>query len=119
MNEIYIDVFGDHRPARSAFAVAALPFGALVEVEAWARSRADEHSLTGMVRVLGAILDHRLHGVRVPAVLVFAGGLVASRPAGLGVEGRGRGDARGQRAHRAEQLSLAAQGPPQRDWPKR
>lgn len=36
MNEVYVEVFGDHRPARSAFAVAALPAGALVEVEAWA-----------------------------------------------------------------------------------
>ena len=36
MNETYTDVFGDHRPARSAVAVAALPIGALVEVEAWA-----------------------------------------------------------------------------------
>lgn len=36
MNETYVDVFGDHRPARSAVAVAALPIGALVEVEAWA-----------------------------------------------------------------------------------
>ena len=37
MNEIYVEAFGDHRPARSAVAVAALPVGALVEVEAWAR----------------------------------------------------------------------------------
>jgi 2-iminobutanoate/2-iminopropanoate deaminase len=37
MNELYIEAFGDHRPARSAIAVAALPVGALVEVEAWAR----------------------------------------------------------------------------------
>ena len=37
MNEAYVEAFGDHRPARSAFAVAALPIGALVEVEAWAR----------------------------------------------------------------------------------
>ena len=37
MNEIYVEAFGDHRPARSAVAVAALPLGALVEVEAWAR----------------------------------------------------------------------------------
>jgi 2-iminobutanoate/2-iminopropanoate deaminase len=37
MNEAYIAAFGDHRPARSAVAVAALPIGALVEVEAWAR----------------------------------------------------------------------------------
>jgi 2-iminobutanoate/2-iminopropanoate deaminase len=36
MNEVYIDEFGDHRPARSAIGVAELPLGALVEVEAWA-----------------------------------------------------------------------------------
>jgi 2-iminobutanoate/2-iminopropanoate deaminase len=36
MNEIYIAAFGDHRPARSAVAVAELPIGALVEIEAWA-----------------------------------------------------------------------------------
>jgi 2-iminobutanoate/2-iminopropanoate deaminase len=36
MNETYIEAFGDHRPARSAIAVAALPLGARVEVEAWA-----------------------------------------------------------------------------------
>jgi 2-iminobutanoate/2-iminopropanoate deaminase len=36
MNDAYIAAFGDHRPARSAFAVAALPVGALVEIEAWA-----------------------------------------------------------------------------------
>lgn len=36
MNDIYMAAFGDHRPARSAVAVAALPLGALVEVEAWA-----------------------------------------------------------------------------------
>jgi 2-iminobutanoate/2-iminopropanoate deaminase len=36
MNEIYTARFGDHRPARSAVAVAELPIGALVEVEAWA-----------------------------------------------------------------------------------
>ena len=40
MNEAYVEVFGDHRPARSAFAVAALPAGALVEVEAWAHKPA-------------------------------------------------------------------------------
>ena len=34
MNEIYMEVFGDHRPARSAVAVAQLPLGALVEIEA-------------------------------------------------------------------------------------
>ena len=36
MNEVYIELFGDHRPARSAIGVADLPIGALVEVEAWA-----------------------------------------------------------------------------------
>lgn len=36
MNEVYADAFGDHRPARSTVAVAALPLGARVEVEAWA-----------------------------------------------------------------------------------
>ena len=36
MNEAYMAAFGDHRPARSAFAVAALPLGAAVEIEAWA-----------------------------------------------------------------------------------
>jgi 2-iminobutanoate/2-iminopropanoate deaminase len=36
MNEAYIGVFGDHRPARSAIGVSELPLGALVEVEAWA-----------------------------------------------------------------------------------
>ncbi len=36
MNEAYIAAFGDHRPARSAVAVAGLPLGAAVEVEAWA-----------------------------------------------------------------------------------
>jgi 2-iminobutanoate/2-iminopropanoate deaminase len=36
MNETYIAAFGDHRPARSAFAVVALPLGAAVEIEAWA-----------------------------------------------------------------------------------
>ena len=34
MNVAYTESFGDHRPARSAFAVAALPLGALVEIEA-------------------------------------------------------------------------------------
>lgn len=38
MNEAYVAGFGDHRPARSAFAVAELPRLALVEIEAWAYS---------------------------------------------------------------------------------
>jgi len=33
MNEIYCEAFGDHRPARSCVAVAALPLGALFEIE--------------------------------------------------------------------------------------
>jgi 2-iminobutanoate/2-iminopropanoate deaminase len=36
MNEAYTAAFGDHRPARSAVAVAGLPAGASVEIEAWA-----------------------------------------------------------------------------------
>ena len=36
MNEVYTELFGDHRPARSAIGVAELPLGALVELEAWA-----------------------------------------------------------------------------------
>lgn len=36
MNEVYMELFGDHRPARSAVGVAELPIGALVELEAWA-----------------------------------------------------------------------------------
>ncbi|MGE3620242.1 MAG: RidA family protein [Acidimicrobiia bacterium] len=36
MNEVYVELFGDHRPARSAVGVAELPLGALVELEAWA-----------------------------------------------------------------------------------
>lgn len=36
MNEVYVEAFGDHRPARSTIGVAALPLGGRVEVEAWA-----------------------------------------------------------------------------------
>jgi 2-iminobutanoate/2-iminopropanoate deaminase len=35
-NEAYMAGFGDHRPARSTFGVAALPLDARVEIEAWA-----------------------------------------------------------------------------------
>lgn len=35
-NEVWTAAFGDHRPARTAVAVAALPLGARVEVAAWA-----------------------------------------------------------------------------------
>jgi len=34
MNRIYLEEFGDLRPARSTIGVAALPLGAVVEVEA-------------------------------------------------------------------------------------
>ncbi len=36
MNSVYVELFGDHRPARSAVAVKELPLGALVEIEALA-----------------------------------------------------------------------------------
>ena len=35
-NRAYMDAFGDHRPARSTVAVAALPAAFRVEIEAWA-----------------------------------------------------------------------------------
>jgi 2-iminobutanoate/2-iminopropanoate deaminase len=36
MNEPYLEAFGDHRPARTAYAAGGLPIGARVEIEAWA-----------------------------------------------------------------------------------
>ena len=36
VNEVWVEYFTDDRPTRSAVAVAALPVGARVEVEAWA-----------------------------------------------------------------------------------
>jgi 2-iminobutanoate/2-iminopropanoate deaminase len=42
MNEVYIEEFGEHRPARSAVAVAGLPLGAMVEIEAWAWTGGDK-----------------------------------------------------------------------------
>jgi 2-iminobutanoate/2-iminopropanoate deaminase len=41
MNEIYGRAFGQHRPARSTVAVAALPRGARVEIEVIAAVRGD------------------------------------------------------------------------------
>jgi len=35
-NEVWTEAFGDHRPARTAVAVAALPLGARAEVAVWA-----------------------------------------------------------------------------------
>lgn len=39
VNAAYANVFGEHRPARSAIAVAGLPLGAVVEIEGFARLR--------------------------------------------------------------------------------
>lgn len=36
VNEVWVEYFTENRPTRSAVAVAALPVGALIEVEAWA-----------------------------------------------------------------------------------
>jgi 2-iminobutanoate/2-iminopropanoate deaminase len=36
MNEVYAEMFGGHKPARSTVQVAALPLGAAIEIEAWA-----------------------------------------------------------------------------------
>ena len=36
VNEVWVECFTENRPTRSAVAVAALPIGARVEVEAWA-----------------------------------------------------------------------------------
>jgi 2-iminobutanoate/2-iminopropanoate deaminase len=36
VNEVWLEYFTENRPTRSAVAVAALPIGAMVEVEAWA-----------------------------------------------------------------------------------
>lgn len=41
MNAVYSEYFGESKPARSAFAVDALPLGALVEIEAVAVIEAD------------------------------------------------------------------------------
>lgn len=38
LNEVWATAFGDHRPARSAVAVAELPLHALVEIEVWAKA---------------------------------------------------------------------------------
>ncbi|HXO20754.1 MAG TPA: RidA family protein [Thermoanaerobaculia bacterium] len=39
LNQIYAEAMGDHRPARSTVQVAALPKGALVEIDLIARLR--------------------------------------------------------------------------------
>jgi 2-iminobutanoate/2-iminopropanoate deaminase len=42
MNEVYARAFGDHRPARSTVAVASLPKGVSVEIEAIATVRSEK-----------------------------------------------------------------------------
>lgn len=42
MNEVYANAFGDHRPARSTVAVASLPKGVSVEIEAIATVRSEK-----------------------------------------------------------------------------
>ena len=46
MNTMYMQEFGSHRPTRSAVAVAALPLGAVVEIEAWARMEMDDQTVS-------------------------------------------------------------------------
>ena len=46
MNTIYMQEFGSHRPTRSAVVVAALPLGAVVEIEAWARIEIDDQTVS-------------------------------------------------------------------------
>ncbi len=41
MNTTYVELFGDHRPARTACGVTELPLGALIEIEAWAHRPLD------------------------------------------------------------------------------
>lgn len=43
VNEVYAEVVGDHRPARSTVAVAALPAGAAVEIEVVVHTPAPPH----------------------------------------------------------------------------
>ena len=46
MNTVYMQEFGSHRPTRSAVAVTALPLGAVVEIEAWARIEMADQTLS-------------------------------------------------------------------------
>jgi len=46
VNAVYAEAFGDHRPARSTVQVAALPGGALVEIETWAYFPVAAHGTT-------------------------------------------------------------------------
>ncbi|MED5230371.1 MAG: Rid family hydrolase [Actinomycetota bacterium] len=46
MNTVYMQEFGSHRPTRSAIAVTALPLGAVVEIEAWARVEIADQTLS-------------------------------------------------------------------------
>jgi len=53
MNDAYVAAFGDHRPARSAVAVAGLPLGALVEIEAWALAPGGDDGSAGSATSAG------------------------------------------------------------------
>ena len=93
MNEAYVEAFGDHRPARSAIGVAALPLGALVEVEAWARVG------DGMMRRCHPHRDRRviIVLVRAPMPVVFMLGGIVSARLGWALKRRRRGhDPRGR-----------------------
>ena len=79
MNEAYVAGFGDHRPARSAFAVAELPMVALVEIEAWAYAPARPGRV---IAVPGADHHHPRPRRRHPRRLPHHHG--ASSPAVLG-----------------------------------
>jgi 2-iminobutanoate/2-iminopropanoate deaminase len=48
VNEVWVAYFTEDRPTRSAVAVAALPAGARVEVEAWAYVPAADTALEGV-----------------------------------------------------------------------
>ena len=88
-NAIYIEVLGEHRPARSVVAVAGLPLGALVEIEAWAYGGdASSHRLTRRRRPVTAPRCRGRSGSR-PSAPSRSGGR-APRPAWPAGAGRGR-----------------------------
>ena len=64
VNEVYADVFGDHRPARSTVEVAVLP------AARWSRSRSGRTPTGRADAVLGVVLDVVLVLVSSVAVMV-------------------------------------------------
>ena len=63
MNEVYGQCFAGHKPARAAFAVAALPLGALVEIEVIAEKlRHPERPPAGGVKDPGNMDSSRQFG---------------------------------------------------------